>query len=67
VNLFDPGVVRSRLRTHAFPAEDPNPLPRPEDVAPTLAALCLPDETRHGAVIGVTAADATRLPLVTDS
>jgi NAD(P)-dependent dehydrogenase (short-subunit alcohol dehydrogenase family) len=56
VNLFDPGVVRSRLRASAFPGEDPTTLPRPEDVAPALAALCLPSETRHGEVIGVTVA-----------
>ena len=57
VNLFDPGVVRSRLRASAFPGEDPGTLPRPEDVAPTLAALCLPEETRHGEVISVAPAD----------
>lgn len=61
VNLFDPGVVRSRLRTNAFPGENPTTLPRPEDVAPALAALCLPAETRHGAVIGIAAADAAAL------
>jgi len=53
VNLFDPGVVRTRLRASAFPGEDPSVLPRPEDVAPALAALCLPEETRHGEVIGI--------------
>ncbi len=57
VNLFDPGAVRSRLRANAFPGEDPATLPRPQDVAPALAALCLPEETRHGEVIAVTAAD----------
>jgi NAD(P)-dependent dehydrogenase (short-subunit alcohol dehydrogenase family) len=56
VNLFDPGVVRSRLRLNAFPGEDPDLLPRPEDVAPALAALCLPEETRHGEIIRATAA-----------
>lgn len=66
VNLFDPGVVRSRLRTGAFPGEDPATLPRPEDVAPALAALCLPGETRHGAVIGVTQATATPSPPSTE-
>jgi NAD(P)-dependent dehydrogenase (short-subunit alcohol dehydrogenase family) len=55
VNLFNPGVVRTRLRANAFPGEDPTPLARPEDVAPALAALCLPSETRHGEVIGVAA------------
>jgi NAD(P)-dependent dehydrogenase (short-subunit alcohol dehydrogenase family) len=62
VNLFDPGVVRSRLRANAFPGEDPATLPRPEDVAPALAALCLPEETRHGEVIGVTQAAAAPSP-----
>lgn len=56
VNLFDPGVVRSRLRANAFPGEDPATLPLPEDVAPALAALCLPNETRHGEVISGAAA-----------
>jgi len=54
VNLFDPGVVRTRLRANAFPGEDPAWLPLPEDVAPALAALCLPGETRHGEVAGIT-------------
>jgi len=56
VNLADPGVVRSRLRYLAFPGEDPEQLPAPSDVAPALAALCLPAETRHGEVIRVAAA-----------
>jgi len=55
VNLADPGAVRTRLRYLAFPGEDPNRLPAPEDVATPLAALCLPSETRHGALISVAA------------
>ena len=55
VNLFDPGPVATRLRLAAFPGEDPARLPRPEAVAPRLAALCLPDEARNGAL--VTSAD----------
>jgi NAD(P)-dependent dehydrogenase (short-subunit alcohol dehydrogenase family) len=51
VNLFDPGVVATRLRAHAMPGEDPTTLPKPEDVAPALAALCLPTEQRHGALV----------------
>ena len=50
-NLFDPGVFRSRLRTAAFPGEDPAALPAPEDVAPALVALCLPEEERNGEVV----------------
>ncbi len=51
VNLFRPGPFASRLRTAAMPGEDPSTLPRPSDVAPALAALCLPDEQRHAQVI----------------
>jgi NAD(P)-dependent dehydrogenase (short-subunit alcohol dehydrogenase family) len=51
VNLFDPGPVATRLRGTAMPGEDPATLARPEDVAPAIAALCLPEETRHGAVV----------------
>ena len=51
VNLFDPGPVATRLRLTAFPGEDPAHLPRPEAVAPRLAALCLPGETRNGALV----------------
>ena len=49
VNLADPDVVATKMRAQAMPGEDPATLPRPEDIAPALAALCLPAETRHGA------------------
>ncbi|MEJ0019160.1 MAG: SDR family NAD(P)-dependent oxidoreductase [Acetobacteraceae bacterium] len=51
VNLFDPGPTATRLRTQAMPGEDPRTLQTPADVAPVLAALCLPDEERHGALV----------------
>lgn len=51
VNLFDPGVVGTRLRAEAFPGENRASLPRPDAVAPALAALCDPGETRHGQLI----------------
>jgi NAD(P)-dependent dehydrogenase (short-subunit alcohol dehydrogenase family) len=51
VNLFDPGVVATRLRGQAMPGEDSSTLPQPEDVAPALAALCVPAETRHGELV----------------
>ncbi len=53
VNLFDPGVVASRLRGNAMPGEDPATLPTPASVAPGLVALCLPGEERHGVVVGI--------------
>jgi NAD(P)-dependent dehydrogenase (short-subunit alcohol dehydrogenase family) len=53
VNLFDPGTVATRLRSQAMPGEDPSTLPQPADVAPALAALCTPAESRHGELICV--------------
>jgi NAD(P)-dependent dehydrogenase (short-subunit alcohol dehydrogenase family) len=51
VNLFDPGVVATRMRANAFPGENPTTLVAPDVVAPALAALCLPGEGRNGALI----------------
>jgi NAD(P)-dependent dehydrogenase (short-subunit alcohol dehydrogenase family) len=51
VNLFDPGPVATRLRREAFPGELPDRLAKPADVAPALAALCLPGEERHGELV----------------
>ena len=48
VNLFDPGVIASRMRSDAFPGENPALLARPDTVAAALAALCLPETTHHG-------------------
>jgi NAD(P)-dependent dehydrogenase (short-subunit alcohol dehydrogenase family) len=51
VNLFDPGPVATRMRSNAFPGEDRTRLPRPETVAPVLAALCLPTQQSNGSLI----------------
>ena len=51
VNLFDPGITATRLRATAMPGEDPATLTQPHEVAPLVAALCLPAEARNGAVI----------------
>ena len=51
INLFDPGIVATRLRRAAMPGEDSSVLRKPADVAPPLADLCGPAETRHGAVV----------------
>jgi hypothetical protein len=39
------------MRSQAMPGEDPTTLPKPADIAPLLAALCLPTEQRHGALV----------------
>lgn len=51
VNLFDPGAVATRMRSNAFPGEDRATLPQPATVAPGLAALCLSNEQRNGALV----------------
>jgi NAD(P)-dependent dehydrogenase (short-subunit alcohol dehydrogenase family) len=51
VNLFDPGPTATRMRSNAMPGEDPTTIQQPRDVASALAALCLPDEQRHGSLI----------------
>lgn len=49
VNLVDPDIVATKMRAAAMPGEDPSTIPQPTDVAPGIAALCLPSETRNGA------------------
>jgi NAD(P)-dependent dehydrogenase (short-subunit alcohol dehydrogenase family) len=51
VNLFDPGIVRTRMRAAAMPGENPMTVPAPEEVAPKLLPLCLPSETRSGEIV----------------
>ncbi|MBW4092267.1 MAG: SDR family oxidoreductase [Proteobacteria bacterium] len=51
VNLFDPGPMATRLRRDAYPGELQDRLPRPDGVAPALASLCLPGETRTGVLV----------------
>lgn len=48
VNLFEAPPMRTRLRADAYPGEDSATLPHPDAIAPGVADLCLPGETRHG-------------------
>lgn len=48
VNLINPGPIRTRMRAKAFPSEDPNTLPSPDDVAQAILALCLPSFAETG-------------------
>lgn len=50
-NLFSPGAMRTRMRAEAFPGEDASVLRIPEDIAPDLAELCMPNECRHAELI----------------
>jgi NAD(P)-dependent dehydrogenase (short-subunit alcohol dehydrogenase family) len=56
VNLIDPGPVRSLMRAQAFPGEDPQSLPPPDDIAPWFVDLAEASCTRHGELIRVAAA-----------
>jgi NAD(P)-dependent dehydrogenase (short-subunit alcohol dehydrogenase family) len=47
VNLFDPGATRTEMRADAVPGEDPMQLPHPSKIAPSLADLIEPSETRN--------------------
>jgi NAD(P)-dependent dehydrogenase (short-subunit alcohol dehydrogenase family) len=51
VNLLSPGAVRTAMRAHAFPGEDPKSLPTPETIAETFLPLVLPGCTRHGETV----------------
>lgn len=51
VNLFDPGRLRTAMRTRAVPGENPETVPLPETAAPLLVELSSPGETRHGEVV----------------
>lgn len=48
VNLVNPGGTRSKMRAEAFPGEDPNTLPAPEDITEVFVALAEASCQRHG-------------------
>ena len=37
--LLDPGVMRTKMRAEAFPGEDPDTLPHPDEIGPMIVAL----------------------------
>ncbi|MBK1698371.1 SDR family NAD(P)-dependent oxidoreductase [Rhodovibrio salinarum] len=52
-NLLDPGVVRTSMRAHAFPGEDPNQHPEPAAITERFVELAEPACTHHGEVVHV--------------
>jgi NAD(P)-dependent dehydrogenase (short-subunit alcohol dehydrogenase family) len=48
VNLFNPGPIRTRMRAHAMPGEDPMTLDTPEQAAEKVVELCLPSFIETG-------------------
>ena len=50
VNILDPGVVRTTMRADAFPGENPDTLPPPENITQSFVDLATPDCTDHGII-----------------
>lgn len=48
VNLVDPGAVRTRMRAKAFPGENPETLPLPEDITDVFVRLASKDLQETG-------------------
>jgi NAD(P)-dependent dehydrogenase (short-subunit alcohol dehydrogenase family) len=48
VMAVDPGPLRTRMRAQAMPGEDPMSLRAPEELAPKILALCVPEWTQTG-------------------
>lgn len=46
VNSIDPGAVQTKIRTDAYPGEDPNILPMPADIMPLYLYLIGPDSIK---------------------
>ena len=53
VNLLDPGVVRTKMRAHGFPGEDPMIHPAPEEITDRFVELAEPACQVHGEVVSV--------------
>jgi len=64
VNLINPGPTRTALRAAAFPGEDPNSLPAPEDAGDAFVAAVSPDFLSHGSWIAADEWDPAANPTV---
>ncbi len=51
INLLDPGIVRTKLRSAAFPLEDPAKLRAPDEVTDPFVDLAAASWMRHGEVV----------------
>ena len=50
-NLLSPGPIRTAMRAKAYPGEDPEPLPTPEELAPLFIELALPSCEKTGEIV----------------
>jgi len=51
VNLLDPGIMRTSMRMKAFPGEDPETLPSPDQLGPLFVKMCSPGYDQNGQLI----------------
>ena len=51
VNLIDPGIVGTRLRSRMFPGENPATLPPPDSVTDAFVELALPECGKNGEIV----------------
>jgi len=51
INMLNPGGTATKMRASAFPGENPETLPSPEDIAPAFLALLATDCTHHGELV----------------
>ncbi len=50
VNILNPGPIRTAMRAKAFPGEDPEALPTPDDLAAACVRLFFPETRENGAI-----------------
>ena len=51
INMLNPGGTATKMRASAFPGENPETLPSPEDIAPAFLALLATNCTHHGKLV----------------
>lgn len=51
VNVIDPGRVRTEMRALAYPGEDPETLPHPDEIAEVFVKLATPESDLSGEII----------------
>lgn len=51
VNILNPGPMRTKMRANAFPGEDPESLPPPEDIAPLIVEMLSPNYMKNGELV----------------
>ena len=56
-NVFYPGAVRTGMRAKAVPGEDPQSIPHPRDIVPSLVDMVSPSNDKNGEIFDVRTGD----------